>query len=112
MSDVLNISKLSNEDIETLFTDSYEEQVAKRGNITEFECKCAREKLNSSEVKVEVLISGMAGSPTLDDYKNGKVANSGNVIISIEGKGSLKFKLDPKNITALNTNDYLAVYNA
>jgi hypothetical protein len=111
MTNKLDIASMSNEDIEDLFTQAYEKTVAIPNGIGEFECKCQREATNSREARVEVLVVGMAGSPTLSDYKEMKLANSDVVVIEREGKtGSIAFKLNTKDMIALNSTDYIAVY--
>ena len=107
----MNISKLSDDDLQDMFSESYEKNIASLNGFDSFECICKRGS-NNPDVKIEVTVTGMAGSPTVDDYKNGKVKNSSALIISREGKGSLKFKLLPSETLALNSNDYLVVYKA
>ena len=58
MSD-LNVSKMSDEDIQNIFTEAYEEQVATWNSISEFEAICRRD-VGSSDVTMEVTIVGMA----------------------------------------------------
>jgi len=109
--DKMDVSKLSDEDIQDMFTEAYEKQVAQENAFDNFECICKRET-GLPMVTMEVTIIGMAGTPTLDDYKAGKVKNSKSVTITREDRGSLRFTLDPKSVISLNTNDYLAVYKA
>ena len=108
----LEIKTLSDEEIQDLFTEAYDQQVAFENRIGEFECTCKRETVNSKSAKVEVLVAGLAGTPTLDDYKDNKLKNADTVVIKKADKGSLKFKLVPKETVALNTNDYLVVYQS
>ncbi len=107
----MNVTKLSNEDLQDMFTEVYEKNVAAANMFDSFECICKRDS-NNPDIMMEVTITGMAGSPTIDDYKNGKVKNCGSVVINREGKGSLKFKLVPSDTISLNTNDYMVVYKA
>ena len=107
----MDVSKLSEEDLQDMFTEAYTEQVASENAFDNFECISKRET-GSNSVIVEVTIIGMAGTPTLDDYKQGKVKNSKSITINREGKGSLRFNIDPKSIVSLNTNDYLVVYKS
>ncbi len=106
----MDTSKLSDDDLQDMFTEEYEKNVASLSSLTSFECICKRDTARA--VKMEVTVYGMAGSPSLDDYKKGKVKNSGSVIINREGKGSLKFVILPSEIASLNTNDYVVVYKA
>lgn len=107
----LNVSKLSNDDLQDMFTEAYEKSVASANGFDSFECICKRGNA-SEDLKMEVTVTGMAGSPTVDDYKNGKVKNASVVTINREGKGSLRFKIVPSDTITLNTNDYLVVYKA
>lgn len=107
----LDTSKLSDDDIQDMFEEVYEKKIGAYNNIDSFECTCKRET-GKPEIKMEVMIVGMAGSPTIDDYKNGKVKNAGEVDITREGKGSMKFLLCTKDIVYLNMNDYIVVYKS
>jgi hypothetical protein len=111
MTQKLNTSKLSNDDIQDMFLEAYEKNIASANGFDSYECVCKRSG-NTPNIKMEVTVVGMAGSPTIDDYKKGKVKNSSTVVISREGKGSLKFHLVPSDTMSLNTNDYLVVYKA
>lgn len=107
----LNITKLSDDDLQDMFTEAYEKKVASQNGFDSYECICKRGG-NNPDIRMEVTVVGMAGSPTIDDYKKGKVKNSNSIIIEREGKGSLKFNLLPKETMGLNTNDYLVIYKA
>lgn len=111
MTQKLNTSKLSDDDIQDMFSEAYEKNIASANGFDSYECICKRGG-NTPDIKMEVTVVGMAGSPTIDDYKKGKVKNSSAVVIGREGKGSLKFKLVPSDTMSLNTNDYLVVYKA
>jgi len=106
----LDISKLSNENISDKFTEAFAEQVASLNQISEFECNCIRESANSDEAKVEVTITGMAGDPTSDDFKNGKIKDYDSVVAKDDEKGDLFFVYSPDETINLNTNDYMVVY--
>ena len=108
---LMDVSKMSDDDIQDLFTETYEEQVAKENRFDSYECVVKRQNFNKN-VCMEVTVIGMAGSPTIDEYKSGKVKNAKSVSITREGKGTMRFNLDPSSIVSLNTNDYLVVYKA
>ena len=99
----------SDDELIDMFEPIYEGQVASRNSIGSYECSCKRDSSNK-EVRVEVMVVGMAGSPTLEAYKEGKVTDSSIIIVNVEGKGKLRFNLAVKEMMALNTNDYIAVY--
>jgi len=104
-----DITRISDDELIDMFEPIFEEKIASLNSIGSYECACKRDT-STSDVRVEVMVVGMAGSPTLDDYKDGKVENSGSVLIDLEDRGVLKFVLVPKEMTALNTNDYVAIY--
>ena len=105
----VDISKLSDDDLQDMFTESYN-NIASQNGFDSFECICKR--TNQNDIKMEVTVVGMAGSPTIDDYKGGKVKNSNSLVINRDGKGILKFNLMPRETISLNTNDYMVIYRA
>ena len=104
-----DVERISDEEMEEMFVEAFETQIASLNAIGSYECSCKRDSSNS-DVKMEVMIIGLAGSPTLDDYKKGKVENAGTVLIKREEKDSLKFNLVTDEIISLNTNDYSVIY--
>jgi hypothetical protein len=104
------LSKLSDENIQDLFETAFEEQIASNNEITEFECKCIRSSAHGDKVSVEVTVSGMAGSPTFDDFIQGNVNRSGVVNLSY-GDDKFKFKLEQDQSISLNANDYMVTYS-
>lgn len=107
----LDVNRISDDELVEMFEPVYEKQIASINEIGSYEVNCKRDT-SSGDVVLEVMVVGMAGSPTLDDYKEGKLENPGSVVLSVEGRGSIKFNLVPKEMIALNTNDYTAVYKA
>jgi len=107
----MSFDKLSNGDIEDLFTTAFEQQIASENGIESFEAICKRTSGNSI-VEMEVTITGLAGSPTIEAYRNKKVKGCASVEIDGGNKGNMKFNLVPKSITSLNTNDFLVVYKS
>jgi len=105
----MDVSKLSDDDLQDMFTESYG-IIASENGFDSFECICKRTNIN--DVKMEVTVVGMAGSPTIDDYKSGKVKGANSLIIKRDGKGTLKFNILPKETISLNTNDYMVIYKA
>ena len=111
MTKKMDISKLSDDDLQDMFSEVYESKIASLNNISSFECTCKRET-GKPGLRVEVMIVGMAGSPTVDDYKNNKVKGSDKLTITREGKGSLDFELVAKDSVYLNMNDYIVSYRS
>ena len=107
----MNASTLSDEELQDLFEESFRTQVADVSSIGEFECKCTR-VVNKSDIRMEVTISGFAGTPTMEEFKTGKVKAANRVSINREDKGVLNFRLVPEETVSLNSNDYVIVYRA
>ena len=100
---------VSNDEIQGLFEEAFRDQVGSWNNIDEFEVNCQRE-INKDEFKVEVTVQGMAGCPTAEDFKKVKVKNAEKVTISRADKGTLEFRLLPKETVYLNSTEYIVVY--
>ena len=106
----MDITKISDEKIEDIFAEAFEKQIASEHNISEFECKCKREVVDSQNATIEIMVTGLAGTPIAEDFKNTKLENINSVVVNDEDKGSIEFELIPEETIALNTNDYLVVY--
>ena len=104
-----SIKTLNDEVIEDLFTEAYEEQVAKWTEIGEFESKCIREP-GKDALQVDVTIFGFAGTPTPDDYKAIKYKEMKEVIARREDIVDATFVLKKDGVSILNTNDYVVSY--
>ena len=111
MSVKMNTRNMSNEELETLFTESFEQTVAIPNEIGEFEALCERETA-SDKVTFMVDIVGFAGTPTSNDYREGKLTNSGSLVISRADKGSLRFNLKPEKTVMLGGIDYQVIYES
>jgi len=110
MENITKIEKMSNEDIASVFDLYFETQVAKPNQIDEFESSCERDNINDPIV-IKVLIIGLAGTPTPDDVKNGKLEGVKDVELPIDNNSDvLKFRLDEQATMSLNTNDYWLFY--
>jgi len=105
----VDVERISDEEMEDMFVNAFESQVAFPNGIGSYECTCRRDSSNL-DVKMEVMVIGLAGSPTSDDFKEGKVKNGSTVVVQREDKDQLKFELVAKEVITLNTNDYLVVY--
>ena len=105
----INLKTLSDDEIIDLFSDSFENDVARYNNIESFDVIVKRET-GSPEVRVEVTISGTAGSPTVDQWKKGTVDRSEIVTISRDDKGTASFKLIPSETVYLNSTEYIVTY--
>jgi len=107
----LNIKKLGDEELQDLFTEAFEKKVAMYNNISEFECKSIKDSIND-KVTIEVTIVGFAGSPNVEDFIGNKVKDSKTIIVSKDGfEGNMIFELNTKRCIAINTSDYLLIYD-
>jgi hypothetical protein len=111
MSKVMNLQRVSSEEVVSMFETAFEEQVASINDIGAFGVECNDREIGKP-VQVQVDISGMAGAPTIDQFRQGAVEHSEFVTISRDDIGEMKFKLVPKLTCFLSGNDYLIVYEA
>lgn len=109
-SQLMDITKVSNERIQDLFTEEFEKNIAKMNDIDSFECVCVREANKTDQAKMEVTIYGLAGSPTMDDWLKGNLENAEMVVVKDEWDKTIEFHLGEEDIYNLNINDYVVVY--
>lgn len=106
----MDIMKLSDQNIQDDFSDAFEAEIASLNKITEFECVAIR-NATQGELTVEVSIIGMAGSPTIDDFKEKRVENGNTLTVNTDRLEGIEFKLQDDVLT-LNSNDYMVTYKA
>lgn len=106
----MNIDKLSDQEIQVLFDEAFS-SVASINNIGDYESVCKR-TVGGSKIRMEIMIVGLAGSPTIDDFKHGDVENAGKITITVPDGKKINFKLIPSETAFLNSNDYLIVYES
>jgi hypothetical protein len=104
----LKIENLGADKIRDLFEEAFESQVGTHNNMGDAEAKVTND---GSEIRVELTVTGMAGSPSCDDFKNSNVEGAQTVTVSQDGYPEFAFELDAEETVLLNTNDYLVVYN-
>ena len=105
----MDITRVSDDELVNMFEAVYEKQVAAYNDITSYECSCKRDS-STGDVKIEVMVVGMAGTPSLDQYKNSELKDAGTIVLEVEGRGLIKLNLVTDEMLVLNTNDYIAVY--
>ena len=110
MSKKIKMEKLSSEEIINMFEVSFGE-VASLNNIDSFTVRCSERK-TGEPVKMEIDITGLAGAPTIDAFRKGKVEGCDKITISRDDIGSMTFKLLPKETAFLSGNDYVVVYES
>ena len=100
------IDSMGDDKLRDLFEESFDEQVGKFNNMGDAEAKIVHE---NDEIWVEVLMTGMAGSPSVTDFKEGTVKDSKKVVVSYDGYDDLEFVNAPEKTVALNVNDYILI---
>ena len=108
--DKMNIDKVSDEEMQDLFTESFE-TAGKECEIGEFECTCKR-TVGGTTANMEVMVTGLCGTPTYEEAHSCSIDCLEEVIISREDKGELTFERNPEEDYVLNTNDYVIVYTS
>jgi len=102
-----SIDSMGDDKLRDLFEESFEEQVCKFNNMSDGEVKVLHE---DGELSIEVLLTGMAGSPSVSDFKEGSISEAEKVVVSYDGYDDLEFVNLPEKTVALNVNDYILVY--
>jgi hypothetical protein len=104
--------KLSNEDVQTAFEESFVEQIGSLNSISEVEAACIR-NVGSDQFKIELTVYGLAGTPTLEDFRNGKVQKANGLVLKeLNGRDDISFRFSANGGFNLNTTDYVVEYNS
>jgi hypothetical protein len=111
MKRVMDVKTVSNEEIQNLFEESFENQVAKWNDIDSFDVKCVRE-IGKNSITIEVTVMGTAGCPTAEDFKKSNVDKANTVTIERADKGELLFTLIPEKTVYLNYTEYIVIYKS
>lgn len=107
----MNVKSVSDDEVQEMFEETFRTQLGKYNSIDEIEVKSMR-SLGKDVVRVEVTVQGMAGAPTAEDFKKGKVKNASPIKISREDKGYLSFEILPKETVYLNSTEYIIAYKS
>jgi len=99
---------MSNEEIETLFTEEFKELAADVG-VEEFEAICERAPI-SDKIKMAVNIIGFAGTPTAAEFE--ALAKKRKILIGRIDKGRLSFRFQPSQTVMLGGIDYQVIYES
>lgn len=102
-----SIESMGDDKLRDLFEESFNEQVGKFNGMGDAEVKVIHD---GDELSIEVLLTGMAGSPSVTDFKAGTVKYSKEVVVSYDGYEDLKFINIPEKTVSLNVNDYILLY--
>lgn len=104
----MNVDKISDEVMQDMFQESFESQVGAYNDLTEFEPSIKR-SARDEDIFMEVTVTGMAGSPTLEDFKGGNVENANRITVS-DVRGNLEYVLEQDKTIPLNSTDYIVTY--
>jgi len=104
----MNISKISDEVMQDIFAEAFEQNIARYNNLTEYEAIIKR-SARETEVLMEVTITGMAGSPTLEDFRDGRVEGADKLHV-IDQRGELEYDFVPELTITQNSTDYIVTY--
>ena len=107
---VMNVKGMGDSELTDLFEIAFREQITPETNLDTFEVEVKRTAI-SDKLEFEVEISGMAGTASIDDFKNNKVPKARKLTISRADKGSVELHLVPSKTVYLNGNDYLITYS-
>ena len=115
MSDIPNvkmdISRMSDNEIQELFEKAYASQIGDRNDIDDPEITCERQA-GSQTMHMMVNICGFAGTPTSDQYGRSTEGDVTKVNIERFDKGRLTFNLNPSKTTPLGGIDYQVIYES
>ena len=106
MKSNMKIDKYSDEKVQDLIAEVFDQKVARFNNIQESEPAIVREK---GILTIEITIVGLAGSPTMQMFKENKVKDANNLVVE-DTTGKLYLTLVPEETYTLNSNDYVIVY--
>ena len=104
----MNVDKISDEIMQEMFEVAFENQVGVYNDLSEFEALIKR-SAREEDILMEVTVTGMAGSPTIEDFKSGNVENAEEINID-NARGELKYVLQPEATVPLNSTDYIVTY--
>lgn len=110
---VSKLSSIENEKLESVFDESFRENLKnnQKIQIDEFECLVEKDLMNG-KTKVKVTIYGMAGTTPRKDYhdkKTGKIISGAEkVVVKMNGADVGNFIFEDS--FDLNTNDYVVYY--
>jgi len=107
----MNLDRVSSEEIVSMFEEAFETQVATLNDIGAYGVEVDDRGIGKP-VQIKVDVSGHAGTPTIDKFRQGAVEGSGSVKIAREDIGEKEFKLVPSLTCFLSGNDYLIVYES
>lgn len=104
----MNVDKISDEVMQEMFETAFENQVGVYNNLSEFEALIKR-SAREEDILMEVTVTGMAGSPTIEDFKSGEVENAERITID-DARGQIEYVLQAEKTIPLNSTDYIVTY--
>ena len=104
----MDISRFSNEMLQDLFEEAFEDQIAHLNQVDAYEATIER-SVGVDDVTMQVAITGMAGGPCLDDFSNDNVENSEMVTVDSD-LGIMEWELSKDDGYIVNATEYVIVY--
>lgn len=102
-----SIDSMGDDKLRDLFEESFDEQVGKFNSMSDGEVTVLHD---DGELTIEVLLCGMAGSPSVAEFKEGSIDEAKKIIVSYAGYDDLEFVNIPEKTISLNVNDYILAY--
>lgn len=106
---VMDFKGMGDSELTQLFEDAFTEQIGIPCNVQEFSVETKR-SVNSDRIVFEVEVTGLAGTPTMEAFKQNKLKEARTLTISRADKGELVLNLVPSQTVFLTGNDYLVTY--
>jgi len=100
---------IGDDKLRDMFEESFDEQIGRFTSMGDCEAKILREA-SSDTLEVEVLVTGMAGSPTVDQFRDGSVEETKSLKVELAGYEPMQFALVPAKTVGLNSTDFNIVY--
>jgi hypothetical protein len=104
----MQVDKISDEIMQEIFEVAFENKIGAYNNLSEFE-PIIKRSAREEDILMEVTVTGMAGSPTMEDFKSGRVENAERLKIE-DVRGELTYVLQADETVPLNSTDYVITY--
>jgi hypothetical protein len=102
-----DIETVGADKIRDIFEESFDEQVGSVHSLSDAEVTVSKE---DGEMVIDVLLTGMAGSPSVEMFKKRKVKEANKIVLDVDGYEEVNFKLNPSKIVMINVNDFMLRY--
>ncbi len=104
-----DLSRINLDELTTLFEETFEKKVCPFINVESFDVELSKDA-GTKKIVANIYIFGTAGSPTIDDFKNGKVKDADKFQVERSDIGTIDFTICLDETILINSNDYMIVY--